>query len=203
MIYSLLKPLTQAVNACLRHDWESWGLLMTLQNKVVRLDVRDWPCPIAMQIQSHGLYLFVPVDEVKADLTVSATSMGLMEMVWRQQLGLPKGVRLHGDVHIAQVLQRILKNTNIDWPAVLSPFCGDTLAVSVVQAWDGVRDWVSTHARHRARDMRDVMQDEWRHLPHPAEVENFYHEIANLRDEVARCAAKLREKAARLERRAV
>lgn len=203
MIYALLNPLNQAINACLRHDWESWGMLMTLQGQVVRLDVRDWPCPIAFRIDAHGLYAFVPVEEVKADLIVTATSLGLLEMVWRQQLGLPKGVRLHGDVHIAQVLQRILKNTNIDWPAVLSPFCGDTLAVSVVQAWDAVRDWVQTHARHRARDMRDVMQDEWRHLPHPAEVETFYQDIARLRDDVARCAAKLREKTVQLERRSV
>lgn len=116
---------------------------------------------------------------------------------------LPDGVdalfrqaRISGDAHFAETLGFVLRHLEWDVEEDLTRVLGDPLAHRVHQSWAGILAWGRQAAQNTAQNVQEFTVEEARLVPSGTELAEFGHDIAELRDALARLTKRLE----RLER---
>lgn len=185
MLYALLE---KAINHILKSDPDTEARLGKLQGKVVKVTFTDWQIDSYLLIQPQGVRL-TGAYEGLVDTTIRGDTLGLLRMGW--------GIEVTGDLDLGEKIRDILRKVDIDGEEYLSRFVGDATAHAVAwrakrsvevgkQAWRGLRE-----------NIREFCEVEAQYLPSRGQVENFYHDVAHLRDDVDRAAARVERIAAR------
>jgi ubiquinone biosynthesis accessory factor UbiJ len=195
MIINLaLIPIEKAMNAYVALDQDTVIELKKLSNKTIKIVITDWNLTFFCTLRDGEFKLSIdhggPVDA-----TLSGTLFGLL------RTGLAKGetsvafknkIDITGDTHLAQSIQAILKQIDIDWEEHLSKCTGDALAFSIGKTIKKA----SRILRHSADSIKESTQ-EYLHeeidiAPTKNEINALYKDIRHTRDAVERLEARIK-----------
>lgn len=189
------KALTRAITLALKHDSVTQEALAKLSGKTLCVTLTDWRLDMLMTIQNDGNILVSAYnDEQPADASIEGTLSGFLSTAIQggdSATAREAGVTVHGDLGVAQSLQHIIANLDIDWDGALSSVVGNSLAQII---GDGVRGFMGFAKRVR-EDMRDhtarYLTAESDLLPTRQEVSQFIKGVTILRHDTDRLIARL------------
>jgi ubiquinone biosynthesis accessory factor UbiJ len=190
MLYAFLE---KAINHILKYDPDTLSRLEKLQDKVVKITVTDLGMDCYIVIQEHGVRLTGDWPGL-ADTTIRGKLTGLVRVGYSGASGpalFDQGIEITGDTDLGEKIRDILQKIDLDGEEYLSRFIGDTAAHEI--SWRARRSLESGKNLWRGitENIREFCQVEAQYLPTRAQVENFYQQIAHLRDDVDRASALL------------
>jgi len=185
--------LEKAINHILRFDPDTLHRLEKLEGKVIKLSLTDWRL---------DCYLFIYPSEVRisqhyqglADTVIRGKLFGLVRAGLAGASGpalFDQGVEVEGDTELGEQIRDILRRVDLDTEEYLSRFVGDVAAHEIV--WRSKRALkLGKQTWHELREnIREFCQVEAQYLPTRTQVEDFYGQVARLRDDVDRAKARL------------
>ncbi|HSH27268.1 MAG TPA: SCP2 sterol-binding domain-containing protein, partial [Wenzhouxiangella sp.] len=132
--------------------------------------------------------------ETAPDTTISGTPLALLAMAVPDWRAPGSGVRIEGDAGAGQAFEKLLKQLDPDWEAVFverfGPVVGHQLWRMLADARAGARRASRTAADQTARFLRE----ESGLLVTRQEVNDFVHEVDELREAADRLEAQLRRR---------
>ena len=185
------------------------GLLETVANRVIGLDPFSQRKLAAMDgrvIAIHSaqpdfdFYLqptdtglrFLKKQEGEPDVTLRGDMSGFIKLLKSDGAGFSDaGVRIEGDVEIAQKLKSVMEHLDPDWEEELSNHVGDVAAHQIGRAARGLRQWLQSAHKTVEQNAAEYFQHEAKLLATHEQAERFVHDVDQLRDDVERLAARI------------
>ena len=129
-----------------------------------------------------------------ADVVISGPPFTLLRLLGSLESVngvLPPGVTVSGELELVRKLTALAKRANIDWEEWLSQLFGDSVAHELGRGIRGFALWASAATETFACDVGEYLREERRLSPTRLEVEDFFHHVDRLRDDVERLEARM------------
>lgn len=191
----LLTAGENALGRVLAHDPDTQAALAELAGRVFAIEITEPSWRFYVLPRADGLGLIVTQPE-RIDVTISGRPAALLGMLARRQSSQGH-VELRGDIHLAQRLQTILRELDVDWDDFLSRYVGDVAAHRIGRIGRRVSGVLLQGGRRLTEQLDDYIRYEQQLLPPRAEVDEFMQSVDELRDDVERLQQRLQ----RLQRR--
>lgn len=189
----LASAVGQAVGRAIALDDGAPERLRALRDKLVKLELKGLGIDLYFRGRDNGLDVSAE-DESTPTTTISGTPVALLAMAVPDWRASGSGVHVEGEAGTAQAFEKLLKQLDPDWEAVFverfGPVVGHQLWRMLGQAHAGARQVSTTAAEQAARFLRE----ESGLLTSREEVEEFVHEVDDLREAVDRLEARLRRR---------
>lgn len=196
-----LASAEKILNAALQYDPATRIGLARLSGKI-----------LAVNITAPNLHVFVMAmdDELRlmnhwdgaVDTRISGSLLALAQLSQTEIHNLKdSGVSVMGDISLLADLQQLLKNVDIDWEEMLSQFTGDIIGHQTATLIRAKFGWVKDRAASAQRLTREFITEELKTIPSKHELEDFYHQVDDLRLAVDRAAARMEKLIAEQKRR--
>ena len=101
-------------------------------------------------------------------------------------------VSIQGDARVAQKMQKILTELDIDWEEALSKYTGDVMAYQIHKQVLGASEWLRNSARSLLQNTSEYIREEQLLSPTQVEFERFQKQTTILKQDVERSEARLR-----------
>jgi ubiquinone biosynthesis accessory factor UbiJ len=188
------RALESAVNHWIGLDPDNRARMAALENRCIGVEF-TWP--------GLQLFLYPGSDGIRisgrhegaADTTLHGSPLALARLGLGGDIGktlFSGDVTISGDVETGQAFKAILDDMDIDWEEHLSRLTGDVFAHQLGNtARRAVR--VLHHGRVTLeQDVGEYLREELRVLPARIEVQNFTADVARLRTDTDRLAARIK-----------
>lgn len=128
-------------------------------------------------------------DTVLRGTPVALFKMGIASDVAPMML---KGeVEISGDMRLGREFKKLLAEMDVDWEENLASLIGDAPAHQLTRVAKQFTHWASKAKKSIATDISEYLQEESRDVVAGAELEMFYEDVDELRDDVDRLQARL------------
>lgn len=189
------KGLEKIFNCAIQAMADSPEQLAALQDKVIQLDITDWPLGFQVHITATAVTVHAN-DSLPANASIkgrlidllSAGLQGAQPKHWQAEQ-----VYFTGDAALAHALQRLLRECDLDLEEPLSRWTGDVLAHqlgNVARALCKRRQQASAGLQ---RNVQTYLRDECGLLVNKQELQVFTSDVRTLRQAVERCEARLQQ----------
>jgi len=189
----LAAAIEQALARAIALDDQAAGRLEPLRDKLLRLELKGLGIDLYFRGRDGALAVSAEHDAV-VDTTISGTPLALLAMAVPDWRAPGSGVRIEGDAGTGQAFEKLLKQLDPDWEAVLverfGPVVGHQLWRMLGETRAGARHASRTAAAQTARFLRE----ESGLLVTREEVDAFVHEVDELREAADRLEARLRRR---------
>lgn len=190
----LASAIEGALGRALSLDVKGAERLSTLDGKSVRLELKG--LGIDLYFEGHGERLAVSAQSISTPhTTITGTPAALLAMAVPDWRAPDSGVQITGDAGAAQALEKLLRQIDPDWQALLvehlGPVWGHQLWRVLADSLEGGGRAAETAADQTARFLRE----ESGLLVTREEVGEFTHEVDELREAVDRIEARVRRQA--------
>ena len=196
LVQGVLGGLEAAINHALQLDPGTRQRLSALAGKVIAVEVAPAvlpPVTVFMQPHSAGVDLLGHFED-EPDCQLSGTPAALLQLMLadnKQALLHDGSIKIDGDVHLAQNLQSILADLELDWEAQLAQLMGDLPAHQLANQLRGLFTWGKQAADSMTMNLEEYLHEEIRLTPPRAEVEAFYQQVHNLQLATDRLEARI------------
>lgn len=187
--------LSKIVNRALRYDPVTQKGLTELAGKRVTLTITDWQLSMDFVLCDNGeISVLNTTADAPANAVLEGTLSGLMKSALAkgdQQAARAAGLTIQGDVDLAQALQRLLANLDIDWEEALAEVVGDPIAHGI---GSGLREMIrlgKQGLRLASNNMAQFLKADSGYLPTRSEVNHFTKQVTMIRYDVDRLAARI------------
>lgn len=188
-----LNTLEKLMNAYLRLDPDCLKPLHSYHGKTARVVIADWKFDFYLQVSDSGFYLSSrPTEEIST--SIEGNLFDLFKMVCArgaQPTLVSQHIKIGGDLDFGQALYKTMSAIDIDWEEHLSRLVGDTVAHQVMQQGHKAFNVLKRSLGLLRDNTQEYIQEEARFSPSIAEVEDFYADIAKLRNDVDRTEKKI------------
>jgi ubiquinone biosynthesis protein UbiJ len=194
---ALLAAAERALNRGIAESTAAKDLLTRLRGRSFAVHVLGTGFACALRAEGEGVRLDRNVDGASA--TLRAAPVDLARLFAAGGVTGIKGTHaeLTGDLQIAERFADVLRLARPDLEEIGSRWIGDLPAHALGRAAHGAIGWLQRAAHALRLSTAEYLQEESRALPAPLEAQALYSDVARLRDDVERFAARL----ARLEPR--
>jgi ubiquinone biosynthesis protein UbiJ len=153
---------------------------------------------LTLVLHADGERLRVGSDATGATATLRATPFDLLRLLNAEGVSGVKRTHaeLKGDLQVAERYAQLLKLARPDLEEEVAKWVGDVPAHALGDVVRGAGSWLARAAGALRMNTAEYLQEESRAMPAPLEAQAFYADVARLRDDVERAAARL----VRLER---
>jgi ubiquinone biosynthesis accessory factor UbiJ len=190
-----LSILESAMNNYLKLDPELLPQLKALEGKILAVLIKELNITLYFSPSADGICVQDNIHG-EPDAILSGSIFNLL------RLGITRGndanrklfandIHVKGDTEFGFEFKRIIDNMEIDWEEHLSRITGDVIAHNLGEFARGIRDTGTQIKASMQRNVSEFIQEEARLSPPREEVEDFYSDIATLRDDVDRLEARL------------
>lgn len=189
----LFDPLQAAVRRALEYDPDTRERVRALGDRVVEIEFTGLERTLFVAID-QGTVSFSRRAPRAPDLRLIGSPMTFARVAMAPERVeiTESGIRIEGDVGLAQRFARLLRQLDIDWEEWASRYVGDVLAHRAGRFAEGLRDWAQ-HSREQFRqDVSEYLQEEVRLLAPRERVVRLMNEIDETRSDVERLAARIR-----------
>jgi ubiquinone biosynthesis protein UbiJ len=194
LILALLLPiLEKTINHALRYDPVALSKLADIKNQIIEIHCEDWRMRFFIVCESNGLHF-----EKKSPGTPNTTIQGTLNHFLHLFL---KGantktlfeypVDVDGNTKNMEVLRDIFKNLDLDLAEKLSYFLGDALAHQIFHHGQKTKDKLADAGKTLFQQSKEYIHCETRNVVTQKQAEQFYFDIAKLRDDTARLEARI------------
>lgn len=187
-----LSVLERFTNRVLAMDPYSLGQMAELEGRIIAIHVKQPDTSLFIIPGTKGLTLSAR-HENEPDVMLEGPLAGFLKLLTNKKgLGFSDaGVRINGDIEIAQKFKNIADDIQLDWEEELSKTVGDVAAHQIGRAGRGVFDWLKQTKTTLERNASEYLQEEAQVLAKHDHVERFMHNIDILRDDVDRLEARI------------
>jgi len=185
--------LTSAFNNYLSLDPEAPDKLRAFDGKLVCIDIRGPDKRLYLSINDNRVTVLEQHDE-EPDTTISGSPAALFKLGVNRDaapLFFKGEVEIRGDTRLGRQFKSLLADLQIDWEEHFSRLIGDTAAHQLFRAVNELRDWGRSAAGNFAEDVGEYLQEESRDVVSGAEMEAFYQQVDELRDDTERLKARI------------
>lgn len=189
----ITSSLETALNTALRLDPVAFGKLGRFSGKIIAIELQGLGLTMYLLPGPDGISLMHMYD-TEPDTVLSGTPLAMAKMALgpdASKVLFAGEVSIRGDVETGQAFKRLLDELNIDWEEQLARFTGDIAAYKLGELWRATTQWGRQALDILGQDATEYLQQEGRDLPVPTAVQQFSHEVDELRDDTARLEARL------------
>lgn len=183
-------------NRILTLDEDALQRCAQLQGYSIAIDVTDLDFQLYCHPGSWGLRLSREVPAREIDATISGRLMALVDLAAQDDkltTSIRERVSFHGNVSLAQKLQAILTDLDIDWEEALARRSGDVFAFQAHQRARRFGGWLQQGAESVLQTTSEYLREEVRVSPTQVEFEQFQRRLTTLKHDVARAEARLQQ----------
>lgn len=194
MLTPLCRILTQVANQVLQQDSALQESLRPYVGHAVAIDVLGIDAVVYLHIADDQVSIDTRQPEGAFLTTVRAAPSVWLRILQDYSRGSAvrmQGLRIDGDAALISQLLLLAKSMPIDWESYLATQWGDTPAMLGVRALQGLHSGLSFARRATRENIRDAIHDEWELAPSPWAFSDFSEQVAALRDDVDRLAARV------------
>jgi len=195
-MFSFLEAL---INKTLLLDPKATTQLKKLDGKHVKVEIRHLHSKFSLELSFYttGLHISMPKQAV-FDAIVFGSPFAFLYLILTKDphKASQMGLNMEGNIEVAQTVQALFMELDIDWEEALAKFTNDSFAHTLGQFVRSFKKRNQELFASFTNSVTDYLQEEKKILPSPNEVEAFYQEIESIRDQVERIDARLE----RLER---
>lgn len=174
-----------------------------LLGRRLMVEIEELKVPLTFVVTEQKINVLSGKNE-PADCSIKTSFAALKELKDPNQITklIKEGqLQLEGDLHLAQQVSELAKQTNIDWEEHMSQYLGDGLAHKVVSRFKNFGQVLAEKNRDFADIFTELAQDEVKVTPHPEEVQQFSDKVSQTRSKVDKLAARVQEMAEKRQSR--
>ena len=167
-----------------------------LQGKCVAIELTDLELTLYCHPGNWGIRLSRQAPTKAVDASISGRLFALLNLAAdddKISTSIRERVSISGDASVAQQMQKILGEIDIDWEEELSKYTGDVLAFQIHQQARKARDWFQASFQSITLTSSEYLREEARMTPTIPEYERFQQQLTTLRQDVDRTEARLRQ----------
>ncbi|MEX2482499.1 MAG: SCP2 sterol-binding domain-containing protein [Gammaproteobacteria bacterium] len=191
---ALTRALNAALNRALALDSAAAVRLGRLEGRTLAVVVREHGWRVLTVVRSGRLNILRGEDN-RVDVTISGRPSDFIALVRANQRGEILGagrVEIQGDLAVAQEVQSLLGELDLDWEEWLAGRLGDIAAHHIGRAMRGVFAFGQHTARKLEADTAEYLRHELMIVPRRDELERYGREVFELADALERSEARLR-----------
>lgn len=181
-------------NRLLALDEQVFDACQALQGSCVAIEITDLGFKLYCHPGSWGVRLSRNPPAGEVDACISGRAMALFNLATQRDkvsTSIHERVSFHGDVAIAQKMQGIIANLDIDWEEALSRQTGDVLAYQINKCARDARSFLQQSAESLLKTSSEYLREEARLTPTQVEFERFRSQLGELKHDVDRAEARL------------
>lgn len=187
----LLSAQELILNRYLNLDPESKEHLHRLSGKIVKI---EWaPLTHYWFFKSDSIYLSKDYNG-PADLIVRGSTFDFLRMAFLKKdkaiMDIP--LQVLGDMEFAKQFKKFFSSIDIDYEEQLSTIVGDVIAYPMTQLLKAIRLWARLSVENLGKNLTDYLQTEMNCLVSGEELQLFFSDVDDLRDDCARLEARLK-----------
>lgn len=199
----LMNVLEAAINRYLVLDDNIAVTLTPLAGKVIAITITPFNETLYVCPTQDGMQLLdyspLPPDTT---LTGSAMAFGLMGLSATPMRAIFQGeVTIAGDMQVGHHFQRLFSTLDINLDAQLASITGDRVGQQISHFFRAAHLWGSDSLQTLKLNTSELLQEETRDLPAPAEAEMVYQQIDVLRNDYDRLQARMQRLEAILQQK--
>lgn len=187
----LLSAQEAILNRYLNLDPESKEHLRHLSGKVIKI---EWvPLTYFWIFKSDLIYLNKDYSG-PVDLILRGSTFDFLRMAFNTKDKALTDIPLQvlGDMELAKQFKEFFSNLEIDYEEQLSKIVGDTIAYPVVKMLKVMRLWSKQSIENLSQNASNYVQTEMNWLVSDEELQLFFSDVDNLRDDYARLEARIK-----------
>lgn len=192
-----IKIVSLAINRYIALDPSIRPKLAGFCGKLVRIDVTDLAKSFLLTFSSKGEINLSLAEIREADLILQGKLIALSELVlgepqqYKRRLVLEE-LKITGELELAQLLQQIFDEIDIDWEEHLSKLTGDMVAHQLANWMSSMKSWCQESRDASKQNMLEFLQEEYRLSPVNEALIDFYADIDVLRNDVERLSVRVK-----------
>ena len=185
--------LESALNKYLSLDPEISRQFASLHGAVIGFDLAGTGLQLYFIPEQNGRLQVLSRIEGKPDCLVKGSPISLLRSSGNNNAEqvFSGDIEIQGNSALAQQFTGILMQIDVDWEEQLSHITGDVVAHQVGSAFRQSQGWLNRVSRSTGLNLQEYLQEEARLLPGIYELENFYSDVDQLRDQAERLEARL------------
>ena len=192
--------LEKLINQALELDPHSLQQLQTLTGHIFLIEITDLNKRLGFEFDDSGLKLMPAHSETDSQVIIRGRSAALLGLLMNRNgehsALLPDDLELRGNINIAQKLQQILQQMDLDWEELIARYTGDTMARKIHLTLATVGKHIRATGKSFAQNGSEYLRFETETLPDQLLVDEFTRDVDTLRNDVER----LQQRVKRLER---
>lgn len=181
--------LQAIINKYLSLDPDIEILLAPLQNKVIGIYCTDFPTHNIYGTFSNKNLLLTSSVPDNLDLSISSSLNGFVKFALFNDRS---AIQISGSIGLAESLQKLFSNLNIDWEEELSKYSGDIIAHQSMLYFKQLRSYTNDSSHALQEMISEYLQEESGILPTNYEVQQFMQDVDELRFTVDRLDARIK-----------
>lgn len=189
----LFDPLQAAVRRALEFDPETRRRIAELDGRVVEVVFTGLEQTLCVTVDRDTVQ-FSRAAERDPDLRLKGTPIAFARYVMApERVELTEsGIKIEGDIGLAQRFVGVLRQLDIDWEEWASRYVGDVVAYRAGRLAESLRDWARDGRRQFRQDIAEYLQEEARLLAPRERVTRLMNDIDATRSDVERLAQRIR-----------
>ncbi len=187
MLETLATSLASVLNRNLEASLTARHAAAAIEGRCMDVGLAGARPVLRMAVQGGRLMILKP-DQSAADISLGGSPSRLAALLGGDHAG--PGLDLKGDPAVAEGFARLLKHCRPSPEEELARLTGDVFAHQASDALRAATQWAEGGAGSLRRSMRDFVQEEARLAPTRVEFDDFAEQVEQLRDTVARLAAR-------------
>jgi len=183
---NLTRHMEQVVNRLLALDQETMIAMSKYAGSVIAVDLMNTRMSAYILITSNGINLSGQI-ETEPDVRICGTPLQLIKYLVAMNQEDPAqagALQISGNVALAQAVQTILKNIDLDWEEELSRWVGDTLAHKAGNTVNKTASFLKRTNQTVKMDVSEYLRYETEILPDKSVMDEFNSSVDTLRDDV-------------------
>lgn len=191
-------PLTvmqSAFNEYLKADPQNWQAIQGLAGHTLKIELPDWWIAFEMVFADDGVHLHPAQEQTHhIDATIKGRLRSLLHLAANPDTPITavQGIELAGNVDLIKRLASIMQRMDVDWEEKLSQWTGDIVAHQAAKTWQSLMDWGRHSSQSLKENLSEYLHEELGYFPTKDELESFYHDVSELRNDADRVEAKFR-----------
>lgn len=166
-----------------------------LQGNCIEIHLTDVDLRLFCHPGSWGIRLSLDEPAKPVDATISGRTVALLSLAMQEDqisTSIQEQVSINGNAAVAQKMQKILTELDLDWEETLSHYTGDVLAYRIHQQALSTADWLRKSLISLAQTSSEYLREESRLSPTQVEFERFQQQATMLKQDVERADVRLR-----------
>lgn len=168
-------------------NWDEYA--NELNGKLICVNITQADCTVFAKITDEQIVLSSSSQE-PADLTVTGKPLALMQLAEKNNTS--SEVKIEGCAHLAQTLQKMLKQLDIDWEGFVALYTGDTISYGLTKIKTQMEE-IWKHGKNTLlENAGEYLLYEKNMSPTKEEVASFLREVTDLNYDTDRIEARIK-----------
>jgi len=166
-----------------------------LQGNCIKIHITDLDFTVYCHPGNWGIRLALDEPAKPIDATISGRVMALLSLAMQEDkisTSMQEGVSISGNAAVAQQMQIIFTELDLDWEEGLSHYIGDILAYQVHRQACRTTKWLCQSVTSLSQTSSEYLREEIRLTPTQVEFEHFQQQATRLKQDVERAEVRLR-----------